>query len=87
MIVLDPLNKCFAALIGARQVIGSPSPEQDIRLFAKHVEVSDVVDGTHPASQEHGTRPPGIVASPPPVLFASRCTQGQRNVIERVALE
>ena len=42
LIVLDPTDKCPAALMGARQVIGSPSSEQDIRLFAKHVDVLTV---------------------------------------------
>ena len=42
LIVLDPGEKCPASLMGARQVIGSPVSEQDIRIFAKQVDVLTV---------------------------------------------
>ena len=42
LIVLDPGEKSPASLMGARQVIGSPVSEQDIRIFAKQVDVLTV---------------------------------------------
>ena len=42
LIVLDPSEQCPAALMGASQIIGSPSSEQDIRIFAKQVDVLTV---------------------------------------------
>ena len=39
LIVLDPSDKRPAAFKGARQVIGRPSSEKHIRLFAKHVSM------------------------------------------------
>ena len=42
LIVLDPGEQCPASLMGARQVIGSPVSEQDIRIFSKQVDVLTV---------------------------------------------
>ena len=39
LIVLDPSDERPAAFKGARQVIGRPSSEKHIRLFAKHVSM------------------------------------------------
>ena len=39
LIVLDPSDKRPAAFKGAREVIGRPSSEKHIRLFAKHVSM------------------------------------------------
>lgn len=39
LIVLNPSDKRPAAFKGARQVIGRPSSEKHIRLFANHVSM------------------------------------------------